>query len=241
MAMPTKALDDHLKTVYEFICFLLKSGLNIKDLGITYSTLMGHYFSNISDINIVVYGKDKFWKLMKYLEDANHPMLRWKNDQEWMEFHNKRNRYKIFSKEAFLRDMKRKKSEGFFNNALFIIFAAEEENEVWFKWGSEKYETIGQATVEGIVINDYDSIVRPGCYEIKDSKIIEGKFNAEIKKIVFYSRDYCMLAKPGEKIMACGILEKVVPKKGEVYHRIVVGYFDSYISDRREKEFIKTV
>jgi predicted nucleotidyltransferase len=55
MKMPQAALDDHLKLVYEFVKFLLKSGLRLKDLGITYSTLMGHYFKDISDINIVVY------------------------------------------------------------------------------------------------------------------------------------------------------------------------------------------
>ena len=65
MDMPWEALDDHLKQVHEFVKILLQSGLRLKDLGITYSTLMGHYLSNISDINIVVYGKENYWKLME--------------------------------------------------------------------------------------------------------------------------------------------------------------------------------
>jgi len=36
-------------------------------------------------------------------------------------------------------------------------------------------------------------------------------------------------------------LEEVKPKNGESYHRVVVGYFDSYISDRREKEYIRRI
>ena len=114
----------------------------------------------------------------------------------------------------------------------------EKEEETWFKWGQEKYTALGSITVEGTIANNFDSVVRPGCYEIKNSKIIEGNFNGEIKKIVFYSRDYCMLAYPGEKIKAQGILEKVEPKTEEPYHRLVVGYFDAYTDDRRENEFI---
>ena len=38
MGIPEKDLDEHLKTVVELVKFLLKSGLELKDLGITYST-----------------------------------------------------------------------------------------------------------------------------------------------------------------------------------------------------------
>ena len=241
MSMPIKSLDEHLKTVYEFVALLLKSGLRIDDLGVTYSALMGHYLSSISDINIVVYGKENFWKLMSYLETASHPLLRWKTEKEWMDFRQRRNRFLIFSKEQFLRDMQRKKSEGYFNETLFVIFAVENENEVWFKWNQESYKALGLVNVEGTVVDNFSSVVRPGFYEIKDSKIIEGYENVPVKQIVFYSRDYCSLANPGEKISACGILEKVTPKNGKQYHRVCVGYFDSYITDRREKEFIKVL
>ncbi|MAG08684.1 hypothetical protein CMO89_04370 [Candidatus Woesearchaeota archaeon] len=247
MAMPKEALDEHLKTVHELVSFFIGSGLRIKDLGITYSTLMGHYMSNISDINIVVYGKENFWKLMKYLETAEHPSLKWKTDEEWLDFYKKRNRFGIFSEDGFLRIMRKRKSEGYFNGCLFVIFATEKEEEVWFKWGEEQYSSLGLAAIEGIVTDSHNSIVRPGCYDIKDAKVIDGNglklegINNKIKKIVFYSRDYAMLAHPGEKLRACGILEKVSAKNKENYYRLVVGYFDAYVDERREKEFIKPV
>lgn len=241
MGMPKKDLDDHLKTVYEFVSFLLESGLQTKDLGITYSTLMGHYLSNISDMNVVVYGKDNFWKLMSFLEKANHPLLRWKEKGDWLRFYNRRNRFAIFSKDEFLHTMQRKKSEGYFNDCLFVIFGTENEDEVWFRWDEEKYMEIGTATVEGVVVDNFSSVVRPGYYEIKNSKIVNGTKRLSVKKIVFYSRDYCMIAYPGERIRACGLLESVTPRKGKKYCRLVVGYFDSYITDRREKEFVKVI
>ncbi len=239
MAMPKDSLDEHLKTVHEFIDFLLKSGLRVKDLGVTYSTLMGHYLSKISDINVVVYGKKNFWKLMDYLKTSDHKALRWKNKEDWLKFYKGRNRFAIFSKDEFLHLMSRKKSEGYFHDTLFILFCVEDENETWFKWNEEKYASQDLVTVEGVVENNFSSVVRPGCYDIKDSKIIDGPKDIQVEKIVFYSRDYAMIAYPNEKIKACGILEKVEAKVP--YYRVVVGYFDAYVADRREKEFVKVV
>ncbi len=241
MSMPEDVLDPHLKNVHQFIQFLIKSGLQLRDFGVTYSTLMGHYFSDISDINVVVYGKANYWKLMAYLEHASHPLLRWKTREDWMTFYKGRNRFALFTEDEFYTQMKQKKSEGYFNNTLFVLFAAEEEGETWLTWGDENYTSMGLATVEGTVTDHLSSVVRPGCYDITDSHIVEGKTKVLVTKVVFYSRDYGMLAIKGEKIRACGLLEKVESKTKGTYHRVVIGYFDAYITERREKEYVKRV
>src|SRR3989344_4777032 len=241
MSMPVHALDEHLSNVREFAEFLEKSGVRMKDLGVTYSTLMGHY-SQKSDINIVVYGKDNYWNVIKHLKNATHPKLRWKTEQEWLDFHKKRNRDKIFEEQKFVQHMLSKKSEGFFNGVLFVIFCVEKAHDTWFRWGSEWYREVGKAVVEGTVKDNTSSVVRPGYYEIENSRIIEGYEEVPVKKIVFYTRDYCDLARPGERLMASGILEKVDPRDGrESYYRLVVGYLDAYINDRRDREYIKVV
>lgn len=244
MSMPPASLDQYLFRVFSFSQFLLQSGLRIKDFGITYSTLMGHYNPAISDINIVVYGKENFWKLMSFLNEATHPLLHWKTDEEWLAFHKKRNRSGISDEKEFLHSMKRRKTEGYFDGSLFVIFAAEKEEEVWFKWGEERYTSLGQAVIEGEVVDNFSSVVRPGCYNIKNSTVVENNLQVSpipISKIVFYSRDYCMLAYPGEKIKASGIVEHVQTNSGQSYYRLVVGYFDAYLDERREKEYIKLI
>ena len=240
MAMPPGSLDDYLKKVHTLSRLLLESGLKQKDFGITYSTLMGHYNPKISDINFVIYGKAHFWKLMQFLETAKHPLLRWKSDEEWKKFRKGRNRASFFSEEEFLHSMRRKKSEGFFDGSLFVIFAAEKEEETWFKWGHEKYNSLGMVTIKAEVNDSFSSVVRPGFFGVKNTTILQGD-NVPINKVAFYSRDYCMLAQPGETIQVCGMLEKVTPKQGEPYHRVVVGYFDAYLDERREKEYIKVI
>ncbi len=239
MKMPKESLDKHLLLVYQLIEFFKGGGLTVEDMGVTYSTLLGNYFE-VSDINIVVYGKEKYWKLMKFLEVSQHPLLKWKTEEEWLRLYKERNRANIFEKELFLERMKKKKSEGFFGNSLFVVFCAENEDELWFKWGEEEYRALGSAIVRGKVKDNISSVVRPGCYELESSVVVKGK-QVNISKIVFYSRDYAMLAYPKETIEASGILEEVKPKKGKEYYRLVVGYLDAYLDERREKEYIKLI
>jgi len=156
----------------------------------------------------------------------------------------KRNRHVIHKKEIYIENMHRKKSEGFFKDTLFIIFAVENESETWYKWNQEKYKRIGTAKFEAMVKDNKSSIVRPGCYTISDSKFIDGDEtcdNLQISKIVFYSRDYCMLAYPNEKVEVNGVVEEVTRENGEKYYRLVIGYFDSYMNGKRDDEYIKVV
>ncbi|MAG07438.1 hypothetical protein CMI46_01320 [Candidatus Pacearchaeota archaeon] len=240
LSLPESKKDFHINNSLEFVEFLTKSGVSIDDLGITFSTLVGYHNSNHSDINVVIYGKDNAWKIINFLKTTKHSKLRWKTEGEWEEFRMKRNRKNLFTKDEFLKQMSRKRTEGFFNNTLFVLFPVEKEEEVWEKWGEEEFFPLGTAEIEGVVTNNFNSLIRPGYYEIKNSKTLNGK-KVPIKKIVFYSRDYVMQALPKEKIRARGLLEKVVNKKtNKSYYRLVIGYFDSYLNERRGTEFIKT-
>lgn len=239
--MSRKNNDGHVRKVLDFVGLILKSGISVNDLGITFSTLVGHYDKRYSDINIVIYGKKNSWKIIDYLEKIKDKRLRWKSEREWESYRGKRNRSKHFSREEFRNQMSRKKTEGFFEETLFVLFPVVKENEGGNCWGAESYEPLGVCEIEGIVVDDSDSLFRPGRYVIKNSKVISGK-EKKINEIVFYSRDYVMQVPKGKKIKAEGMLERVkkVGNKKEHY-RIVVGYPDSYLDDRREKEYLKEI
>jgi len=105
---------------------------------------------------------------------------------------------------------------------------------------------LGLATIKGTVTNHFNSIVRPACYDINEGEFIETENNQidkniPIKKIVTYSVPFMHQALSGEGIKACGLLELVTPSSGDKYYRVVIGYFDAYVSDRREKEYIKAM
>ncbi len=242
MKMPRKGLDPHLKNVVGLIVFLTRSGVSLKDMGVTYSTLVGQYFSGISDINIVMYGKNNFWRTMKFLEKARHPSLRWKTNAEWIDYHKKRGRALQLAEDEFLFHSRRKYWEGFWNNNLFLVFGVEKEKELSSRWGSEQYEPVGVFKGRGIVASNMNSGVRPGSYELKNGSVVGLKHQTlPLKQIVFYSRNFVAQAKKGELIEAQGMLERVTPRQGKKFYRIVVGYFDSFLSDRRKREYIKTI
>lgn len=249
LSVPKKDLDDYLSLVIELVEFLIKSGVKTNDLGITHSTLMGNYTPGKSDIDIIIYGKDNGWKILNYLKTAKHEKLHWKTNDEWAEYYqeHKTSESSHFTQEEYVKHMERKRYEGMFGGTVFTLFTTEEPDETWFKWGEEKYGPIGLATVKGIVSNHYNSHVRPGFYEIKEGILVEGDHSnlkidgsIPIKRIVTYSIPFVQQALTGESIKACGLLELVTEKNGDKYYRVVVGYFDAYTNERREKEFIKS-
>src|SRR3989339_2247874 len=63
LKVPKKDLDPYLTLVRELVEFLIKSGVETNDLGITHSTLLGNYTFGKSDIDILIYGKNKGWKI----------------------------------------------------------------------------------------------------------------------------------------------------------------------------------
>ena len=240
--MPPKSLDEHLKSVVEFVAFLQKSDVSIEDMGVTFSTLVGHYYLGVSDINLVVYGRKNFWQIMKFLAEAEHPKLRWKTDKEWIQYHKRRGRSLVLNEDEFLFHAHRKKWEGFFNDSLFLILGIEKPGEIETKWGEEKYEPLGLFKIRGVVKSDEASCVRPGCYELEKAEIIGMKNTPlSLNKVVFFTRSFVLQARKGEIIEAQGLLEKVNNQNGDKYYRLVLGYFDSFVSKRREKEYIKVL
>jgi predicted nucleotidyltransferase len=247
LKVPVKDLDSYLVLVRDLVDFLAKSGVKAEDLGITHSTLMGNYTPGKSDIDIIIYGKGNGWKILDYLKTAKHEKLHWKTDNEWAEYYKEHqtSESKHFTEEEYVGHMRRKRYEGMFGGTVFTLFTVEEPNERWFKWGEDKIEPIGTVTVKGKVTDHYNSHVRPGFYEISYGKVIENHSKSkidpkiDISKIVTYSIPFVQQALKGEEITACGLLELVTPMKGKKYYRIVVGYFDAYLNERREMEFIK--
>jgi len=239
LKIPEEDLDDYLKSVVGLINLLLKSGISIDNLGINHSTLIGNYTPGKSDIDIVVYGKDNGWKVIHFLEKAKHPSLKWKTEEDWRRYYKDRIVSKNFSEEEYIKNMVQKKDDGFFNNHVFSIFCVEEPEECWYSW-KDIHTPLGIVKVKGIVKEDYNSIVRPGFYELENSKVIEGK-DVPIKRVVTWSRPFSLQAKKGEEIEAVGLLEEVTSEKRDKFYQVVIGYFDTYVNDRGEKEYIKKI
>ncbi len=239
MSIPTGDLDDYLKSVKDFINMILQTGVSLNDIGISHSTLLGNYTPGKSDIDIIVYGKEKGWEVINFLETVKHPSLKWKSAEDWAKYYRERVVSTLYNEQEYVLNMVRKKDDGFFNGHVFSVFVVEKPEEFWYDWEAN-HEPLGTVKIRGTIQDHYNSIVRPGFYEIENSKIIEGHEEVPIKRIVTWSRPFVLQAKKGENIEACGLLEKVTSKEGDFY-QLVLGYFDTYTNDRGEKEYLKAL
>ena len=244
MKVPEKDLDPYLKAARGIIEFMLQSKVSPDNMGISHSTLLGNYTSGKSDIDIIVYGKDNGWRVINLLEKTSHPLLRWKTKEDWARYYRDRVVSEQYSEEEYVFNMIRKKDDGFFDGHVFSIFVVENPEEMWYNW-DDAHEPLGTIKIKALVTDDYNSIVRPGFYEINDVKVLESEKeisfnNLQIKRVVTWSRPFVLQARKGDKIEACGLLEKIKTKTGEFY-QIVLGYFDAYTSERGKKEYMKSL
>jgi predicted nucleotidyltransferase len=239
LKVPTEDLDKYLKAVRVMIDILVEAGIPIEQLGISHSTLLGNYTPGTSDIDILIFGIDNGWKAIKHLETCKNPLLKWKTDQDWTKYFRDRIVSEVYTEEEYVKNMVRKRDDGFIDGNVFSLFCIENQNERWYDWEAE-HEPMGTVKMRGTVKDARYSIVRPGFYELEDTEIIEGSENVPIKRIVTWARPFSLQAKENEKVEACGLLEKVKTKDEEFY-QLVIGYFDTYTSDRGKQEYLKAL
>src|SRR3989344_5847533 len=245
MKVPEQDCDPYLRASQGIINLTLQSGIELKDIGLSHSTLLRNYPPGKSDIDILIFGKEKGWKVLRYLENAEHPSLKWKSAADWTKYYQDRVVSKLFSEQEYVFNQARKRDDGFFDGNVFSIFVVEREEEIWYDW-SDQHEPLGTVKITGIISDDNHSHLRPGFYEIDHSTILEGspemtQKQFPVSRIVTWSRPFVLQAKKNEEIEACGLLEKVTKTDGQSYYQIVLGYMDTYTSDRGEKEYLKTI
>lgn len=239
LAMRESELDEYMKRTQALLNLIIDGGLNVKDLGVTNSTLLGTYTYGKSDIDIIIYGKKNYWRYIDLMRTSKHPLLRWRTAEEWKKYFSTYNAGLFLTENEFIRHAQRKYSDGLFGETVFSVFGVENPNEVSVKWGGERYTPMGLVTIKGKVKDDFNGVVRPGYYEIENSKIVKGP-DVKVEKIVTYARDFMLQVFKGEDVVASGVLEKAesLSNSDKPYYRLVVGYFDSYTS-RRGEEYVK--
>ncbi len=239
LKVPVEDLDSYLKATRKMIDILAEAGISTKNLGISHSTLLGNYTLGKSDIDILIFGMENGWKAINYLEKSKNPALTWKSKEDWARYYKDRVVSKVYTEKEYVANMVRKKDDGFIEGNVFSLFCIEDENESWYDWAAD-HEPLGTVKIRAKVKDAYYSVVRPGFYELENGKIIEGYKEVPIKRVVTWARPFSLQAKENEEIEACGLLEKVKTKNGEFY-QLVIGYFDTYTTDRGEKEYLKAL
>ncbi|MBI2102883.1 alkaline phosphatase family protein [Candidatus Woesearchaeota archaeon] len=240
LKVPDADLDPYLKATRGIINLILQSGVSVSDLGISHSTLLGNYTPGKSDIDILIFGIENGWRVLKHMETVQHPLLKWKSREDWARYYKDRVVSKVFTEGEYVHNMVRKRDDGLFDGNVFSIFVVEMGTSEWYDW-EDKHEPLATVVMQGVVKDCRYSHVRPGYYEIIQSRILEGYQEVPIERIVFWSRPFALQAKERERVEACGLLEKVTTPKGREFYQLVIGYMNTYTNEQGEKEYLKAL
>jgi predicted nucleotidyltransferase len=214
---------------------LSHSGLKEEDFGIFGSLLHGFYHPSFSDLDFIVYGKEKMNKLCEALEYLYINDLSLRNEFDHMKAVKSKNwKFINYSLKEYVWHQRRKMIYAYFDSkdagrvvkAEFEPVRSWKENVNEFNQFSRIFH-IGWIKAVAEVIEDKDAPFIPSVYQIEVKDVLEGPEINNITRIFSYMEEFRMQAKKGEKVLVEGNLEKVVDGTN-VYHQITLSYGPRY-------------
>jgi predicted nucleotidyltransferase len=248
---PEERLNELLKEPRDYLEVLAKelieklsyeSRVPLDYFGVTGSILLKIHNPQISDIDIVIYGKENSYivreTLIKLLDNESSGFSRPKGEtlESWAEDITRI--HPLTFEEAKTLYSRYKWNRALYKGKQFSIHPVKLDNEVNEEWEQKIFKPIGLVTVRARVIDSSESIFMPSIYIVDNVKVLEGdERGTKVKQIVSYEGLYIDLAKPGEEIIARGKLEEVHDLKRNIsFYQVTIGTYEA-----QGKDYIKPV
>ncbi len=186
----------------ELCAYFVSQGLNVDHLGVSGSLLIAAHGAE-SDIDLVVYGRDNFFKARDCLQQlfcpepsnskpAQHYQIQPLGQEQWRQSWNKRGC--DLSLEDYIWHEQRKYNKASINGIKFDLTMVETQitdHQVYVKQGT--------SVLKAVIIDDSRAYDYPARYRID---------HPQIEQIISYSATYAGQACDGEQIEAKGVLER---------------------------------
>jgi len=222
----SRDLDALEARTLEFIESLREwTGIAWNKLGVSGSVLVRLHLSS-SDIDVIVYGTENgllAHKTLRKMFTVKQTQLRAYGTVDLRRLYETRKKDTIMPLNDFLRIEKRKLSQGKFRGRDFFVRFVKDWDEVKERYGDVLYTAIGNAKIVARVVDDEEAFFTPCRYGIGGVRVLGGRKIGPIKEIVSFRGRFCEQARFGEMVEAQGKLEKVHPKDGPEYHRLLLG------------------
>ena len=214
-----------------------RSGLGTSNFGVFGSMLHDFHHPKLSDIDLVVYGKDENKKIRKTLESLyKEKQSGFRNEfesdnamvgKDW--------RFKNFTVEDFVWHQRRKQIYGLYDDKASgrVIKAEFEPVKAWGEIKSEynpktRVERKGWVKLKARVVNDDESPFIPSVYEIKPLDVLSGEAEGiNATRVFSFMEEFRLQARKGEEIVVEGNLEEVVTPK-ETNCQVTLTYCPRY-------------
>jgi predicted nucleotidyltransferase len=213
-----------------------RTGLPMRSLGVFGSLLHGFYHSELSDLDLIVYGRKNLEKLRETLEDIykerNSPL---KNEFESIEaIKGKTWNFVNYSPKEYLWHQKRKLIYALFKDGRSgrTIKTEFEPVKNWNEIRNEyssKAQILRKGWIKAVVriIDDKDGAFMPSIYLIEPVRILHGERVDDIRRIVSYVEEFRMQVRRGEEAYIEGNLE-CVTTPSKTFHQITLTHAPRY-------------
>jgi predicted nucleotidyltransferase len=232
----TQTRDDLLKALHDLSRLIMsKSGLSDSDFGVFGSLLHGFYHPSLSDIDLIIYGREKLKKLRSSLEDIYREKSSLRNEFESEKaLEGKRWKFVNYTPKEYLRHQRRKMIYAIYKRKKNerTIKAEFEPVKDWKEICNE-YDTDTRVSNKGWikavarVAEDQDAPFIPSIYTIEVDEILEGPEAENIQRILSYVEEFRMQAERDEFVCVEGNLEEVVTRT-KTFHQITLTYCPRY-------------
>ncbi|HDJ26559.1 MAG TPA: hypothetical protein ENF34_04520 [Candidatus Bathyarchaeota archaeon] len=214
------------------------SGVPLSELGVTGSILLGIHVPGISDIDLVVYGRENSARvkeaISKALDDRSIEVQRLEGEVARAWCVRKAKIHPLTLEEA-KEILGRKWNMGTYEGVRFSIHPVLKEGEAE-RYGDRIYKPLGEIAVRAEVRDASLAMFLPAIYGVELRRVIEGPGLRELREICSYESLFADVAEEGEEVVAKGKLELVFDKRERsTYYRVLVG------SLAGRGEFIKPV
>jgi predicted nucleotidyltransferase len=195
-------------------------------LGITGSLLIGLYTEK-SDLDAVVFGIENCNKvyraLRRMLDAAQSGELRKLNAAEKEELFTQRAADTQMNYDDFLALESRKVNQGVFRERTYFVRFVKEAQEIEEAYGCLRYTPLGRAVIAASIADDRDAIFTPCRYALSGIRILKGPQLTDLNEIVSFRGRFCEQARAGETVRACGSVERIQNRQGDIRHRLLLG------------------
>jgi len=230
--------DELIEALHNLLTFIIQcSNLKVEDFGVFGSILHDFYHPKFSDLDFIIYGREKLNKLLETLQEAyktNNSILRNEFENDTV-IKGKKWRFENYSAKEYLSHQKRKLIYALFNDERSgrIIKTEFEPVKNWQEIASEKNEEViirqkGWVKMLARVVDDFNAPFIPSIYGIQPLKILQGrKEGEEAQRIISFMEEFRMQAWKDEKVYVEGNLEEVVTPECS-FHQITLTYCPRY-------------
>lgn len=231
---PKDALLHALRRVFSLIT--ARSELSEKDFGVFGSLLHGFYHPNFSDLDLIVYGRDKLKELRETLEEFYREKASpLRNEFETKEaIKTKHWRFLNYSLDEYLWHQRRKTIYALFEDEkteriIEVEFEpAKDWREIYNEYSSNT-RVVKKGWIKAVarITDDCDAPFTPSIYQIEPIKVLEGIGVENLKRILSYVEEFRMQANKDEEVYVEGNLEQVI-NPTETFQQITLTYGPRY-------------